>query len=378
VRGLLLGTALGDALGLPREGLSPGRGAALYGDEYLRHRLLFGRGMVSDDTEHAAMVAQALLASGGDPERFARSFAWRLRGWSLALPVSLGWGTARALFKLWLGFPPGSSGVRSAGNGPSMRAALFGACFAHDEAHLRRLVRASTRITHDDDLAEEAALAVALAAARATRSGPALGEPAALLDELAASLRNAPLRRALAIASDLARGGKSGRDLALALGLERGVTGYSLHTVPVALFCWARHGGAFGPSVAEALSLGGDTDTVGAIVGALAGATRGASALPRGPLEGLFEWPRGAAWLSALADRVAARFPPEGPREVGPGPLGWFWPGVVLRNLFFLVVVLAHGFRRLAPPYAARRAAPDRRGAAKASRRSTSSSAGSR
>ena len=28
-----------------------------------------------------------------------------------------------------------------------------------------------------------------------------------------------------------------------------------------------------------------------------------------------------------------------------------FWPGLIPRNLFFLSVVLAHGFRRLLPPY---------------------------
>lgn len=358
VRGVLLGTALGDSLGLPREGLSPGRGAALYGADCLRQRLLFGRGMVSDDTEHTCMVAQALLASGDDPERFARSFAWRLRGWSLALPVSLGWGTARALVKLWLGFSPNVSGVRSAGNGPSMRAALFGACFAHDEALLARFVRASTRITHNDDLAEEAALSIALAAARGARSGGELGEPGALLDGLAGTLHNAPLREAITTASDFARRGESGHELARALGLERGVTGYSLHTAPIALFCWAKHGGAFGPSVAEAISLGGDTDTVGAIVGALSGATQGASTLPRELLDRLCEWPRNVAWMGALADRVAARFPPGGPPKAGPGPLGWFWPGVVARNLFFLVVVLAHGFRRLAPPYGPRSPRP--------------------
>ena len=36
-------------------------------------------------------------------------------------------------------------------------------------------------------------------------------------------------------------------------------------------------------------------------------------------------------------------------------PVRYFWPGVVARNLFFLAVVLTHGFRRLAPPYAPRR-----------------------
>src|SRR5205814_2160234 len=88
--GGVLGTAVGDAIGLPREGLSRRRALRLFGDSPLRHRLVFGRGLISDDTEHACMTAQALLASQGEPKRFARSLAWRLRGWFLTLPGGVG------------------------------------------------------------------------------------------------------------------------------------------------------------------------------------------------------------------------------------------------------------------------------------------------
>ena len=49
--GSILGTAVGDAIGLPYEGMSKRRGVRLLG-EPTRHRFFFGRGMVSDDTEH--------------------------------------------------------------------------------------------------------------------------------------------------------------------------------------------------------------------------------------------------------------------------------------------------------------------------------------
>ena len=52
IAGVILGTAVGDALGLPREGLSRRRAGKLFGDPPLGHHFLFGRGMVSDDTEH--------------------------------------------------------------------------------------------------------------------------------------------------------------------------------------------------------------------------------------------------------------------------------------------------------------------------------------
>jgi ADP-ribosylglycohydrolase len=58
--GCILGTAVGDALGLPYEGLSPERATRLFPKRASYHFIL-GRGMVSDDTEHTCFVAEALL-----------------------------------------------------------------------------------------------------------------------------------------------------------------------------------------------------------------------------------------------------------------------------------------------------------------------------
>ena len=75
--GCILGTAVGDALGLPYEGVSRSRVPRLLGSPE-RHRFLFGRGMVSDDTEHTCLVAQSLISAGNDETFFTRDFARRL------------------------------------------------------------------------------------------------------------------------------------------------------------------------------------------------------------------------------------------------------------------------------------------------------------
>ena len=107
--GCVLGTAVGDALGLPYEKVSRRRLKRLLGPPD-RYRFFFRRGMVSDDTEHTCMVAQALIASGDDVDGFLRSFAWRTRLWLLLLPAGLGRATFRAGVKLWLGVSPKSGG----------------------------------------------------------------------------------------------------------------------------------------------------------------------------------------------------------------------------------------------------------------------------
>ena len=94
--GAILGTAVGDALGLPREGLSGKRARKIFGGPPLRHSFIGRFGLASDDTEHTCMTGQALLASHGDPKFFGRSLAWRLRGWILGFPAGMGLATARA------------------------------------------------------------------------------------------------------------------------------------------------------------------------------------------------------------------------------------------------------------------------------------------
>lgn len=69
--GCILGTAVGDALGLPYEGVSPKRAAKLLGSPD-RYRFFFRWGMISDDTEHTCMVAQSLIDARGDVPKIHR------------------------------------------------------------------------------------------------------------------------------------------------------------------------------------------------------------------------------------------------------------------------------------------------------------------
>ncbi len=348
--GVLLGTAVGDSLGLPCEGLSPRRARRLFGGPPLRHRFLFGRGMTSDDTEHTCMLAQALLRFPDDPERFARCLGWKLRWWLLGLPAGIGKATLTSILRLWLGFSSRSSGVRSAGNGPAMRSAVLGVCLGNKAEQLAACVRASTRLTHTDPRAELGALLVALAA-HLGAAGPA-GVTMAAFRGLLEQRKVQPdeeLARLLRLLEGHLGKGDPASVFVEGMGLRRGVTGYVYHTVPAALYCWLRHPGDFRAAVEEVILLGGDTDTTAAITGALVGATVGAAGIPAELVAGLLEWPRSVRWMRALAERLSQVFASDPPRA---GPrLGLFWPGVLLRNGLFLLVVLGHVGRRCLPPY---------------------------
>ena len=347
-RGVLIGTAVGDALGLPAEGVSRRRIGRLFPGPW-RHRLILGRGMLSDDTEHTLFVSQALLAQPASVDAFARRFAWSLRWWFLSLPAGIGFGTLRAIGGLWFGFSPARSGVRSAGNGAAMRAAPIGAMFADNAEKCGAYVEASTRVTHADRRALVGAQVVAKLCAWSICTG-ATERPQAIqfLELLRTSGEQEP--QWLAIVEDMTRavvGDWSVQAYADSLGLSKGVSGFVYHTVPVVSYAWYRHFGDFRATLSAVLDCGGDTDTSGAIAAALAGAVVGEPGIPREWIRDIADWPRGISLCYRVADRLY-----EVSRSQQAMPvIAYPWPALLLRNFLFMLIVLAHGIRRLLPPY---------------------------
>lgn len=88
----LIGTAMGDSLGLPFENLSKRRVRALVKGR-LTQRFFGGFGMVSDDTEHMLITARALMDSRSEAQLFESHLSCRLKRWLLALPQV--WGRPR-------------------------------------------------------------------------------------------------------------------------------------------------------------------------------------------------------------------------------------------------------------------------------------------
>ena len=116
--------------------------------------------------------------------------------------------------------------------------------------------------------------------------------------------------------------------------------------MPTALYAWLAHPGDYRAAVIAAIRCGGDTDTVAAIVGAIAGSGAGKEGIPFEWLAKLREWPRTVDWMGRLGERLAQAC------VDGHGtPLPVSTVKLVVRNVFFLAVVLVHGGRRLLPPY---------------------------
>lgn len=303
-----------------------------------RHRFIFGRGMLSDDTEHTLMLASALMEHGNDAMAFQRAFARKLRWWLIALPAGVGLSTAKSILRLWLGFPVERAGVRSAGNGAAMRSAIIGVVFRNEAVKRREFALAACRITHTDPRAEESALFVAEAAALASLRVPtklALIDMELLIVSTEMETRFAALKVALAAEMSVS-------EYAADIGCGKGVSGFAPNTVAVALFAWLRHRGQYAEAIQAVIACGGDTDTVAAITGGICGAETGENGMPKTWVDGICDWPRSVGYIRSLARAMAAD------QVTAPRLL---LPAIPLRNLIFLIAVLFHGFRRLLPPY---------------------------
>jgi poly(ADP-ribose) glycohydrolase ARH3 len=287
VAGALLGTFVGDALGMPYEGLA----AAAVPSRLEMIEARRGKGTYTDDTEMMIVLAESLLEHGCvNEERLAEAFLERCdpaRGY--------GAGTLEVLALWRQGVPVDAAARRvfdgegSLGNGAAMRIAPIAVLFAESPDELRAQAERSALLTHAHPLAVDAAIAQAAAIAAALR-----GEDIVAAARTAAS--RPTTRRRLDEAAALI-----GSDLGpAAVGERLGNSAIGHKSVPTAIFAAASHMG-FEEAVSFAVRCGGDTDTLGAMAGALAGAAYGAASIPARWLDALENGHRGRRYVERLS-----------------------------------------------------------------------------
>lgn len=330
--GVLLGTAIGDALGLPMEGMGPEAVARTF-PLIDRYALLGRTGFVSDDTEQSALVAQSLARHPTELDAFLHAFKRSLFGWFLRLPWGIGMGTLKACLRIGLGFR--NTGSWSAGNGAAMRAAIVGA-FLFDQGRQRRTWSdALARTTHVSLPAVEGARFVAELTAVLIRDPATLSLEQYVMRAIGA-LRDDSILRVVGLALRLEKAGCKLPEAVRHLGNS----GFVCQSVAMATFCFLRHGRDPETAIVTAIRAGGDTDSNAAIVGAWVGALHGERALPSRLVEALNDGPFGKSHLRALArDLVVARSgePSSDAR--------YSVVAALLRNLALYPVVLAHAVR---------------------------------
>lgn len=269
---VLLGGAIGDALGMPFEKFLPSNqmlvdwdGKTFLGSEH--HGLKPTQW--TDDSQMQQMVAESLIEhrSFNPDDLAARYVDWMVSGrWR-----GNGTTTKMALQNLVAGKHWSESGIAgSQGNGTAMRSAPFGVYFRNDIKTLVQICKIDSAITHASEDAEAGSIAIALAAAYAVN-----GETEDLLEKIWEHLPESKVKNTIYSLDSLINSEHITPEQALrVLGTKANVR----ETVPSALYCFVKFE-KYHEAIECAIRAGGDTDTTAAIVGALFGAKLGIKAI---------------------------------------------------------------------------------------------------
>lgn len=299
LRGMLLGLAIGDALGATSEGMNPSRRRAEHGEirDYLPNWYADERpvGLPTDDTQLAFWALERMLEDDGlVPERVLGTFAERQI-------FGIGSTVRAALIAYGMGRPWTETGQASAGNGALMRIAPV--LLPHVRKPSPALWEDAVllgMITHND-YASNAACVSFVALLWDLLNRAEAPEPEWWLETFVA--RMAPLEgdtryrnRTPEIVYEGPMAPFIHDRVSRALEVERPVQeacdwwysgAYLLETLPSVLYILARHGDDPEEALVRAVNDTRDNDTVAAIVGAAVGALHGAESLPKRWRDGL-------------------------------------------------------------------------------------------
>ena len=281
--GAIIGSAVGDALGAPFEFGPAGKYTARFPQPVIggTGEMVGGGpwspGEFTDDTQMAIVQAESLLACGGLDE--ADLFA-RFRAWS-STAKDVGIQTRAVLGSTLAGSAAatehyGRTGM-AAGNGSLMRATPTAVLLATgSEADAIEFARATSAVTHGDPAAGWGTAIFAVLVRAALRGD----DPWAALGRILAELPDDQSLYRTILAADWSpeRGmqAPNGPELADGPELPNGTVWTCL-----AQAVWAvRSTDSFAGAVIAAIDLGGDTDTVAAVTGGLAGAVHGIASVP--------------------------------------------------------------------------------------------------
>ena len=272
--GSIVGTAVGDALGASFEG-----SWGVEEDEVEDRADKRGTLRYTDDTHMMIGVAQSLIEKKGfDGQHMAYAFIQNydrepFRGYGPGPPrifrlIKDGEAWDKASERI---YPGGSYG-----NGSAMRIAPIGLFYYDNPVELKEIAHRSSLITHAHEMGKEGAALQAYAVALATNLDPSLTfDQARFLRELNHFVGHEIYRKKL-------RGieGLLGEADKLRVAGELGNDIEAFNSVPAAVYSFLSHPDSFEKSVLYAISLGGDTDTIGAMTGAISGAYLGIHSIP--------------------------------------------------------------------------------------------------
>ncbi|MHA1625040.1 MAG: ADP-ribosylglycohydrolase family protein [Promethearchaeota archaeon] len=295
--GTLLGVAIGDTLGQPFEGWLREKIQSKvknFKEFVMKNKKLFNT--YTDDTQLTIHTARALIeGSGFNIDNFVRAYV----NWLDDPPIGPGYGCLISIKKLKYGVSWKEAASNSGGNGTAMRISPIGLFYNNEPEELKKVAYQSSLMTHSHPAAAASAIVVARAISYLIGKNPEDGFSVdeffnTMIDSIADSqepiwnefisiLKRVKENIGIPINSGLIKfsqiGVKSPFFIEEYLG-KAFVHPYAISTVACAIFIFINKLNSFEDCIYELAGAGGDSDTVGAIGGSLAGAYFGMENIP--------------------------------------------------------------------------------------------------
>ncbi|MCA9126141.1 MAG: ADP-ribosylglycohydrolase family protein [Planctomycetales bacterium] len=344
IHGALIGAAVGDALGFPRKGMARRAALARYGRRPLRFSWLGG--IYTPDTHLMLMSAQALLNSRSDLRNFRRAYRMRLSWYPLSLPIGCGWATLGSALKCWLVRLKINTGVNSEDNAPGA-SIVFCSLAMHGTGHrITKWADETVVITRSNVQARDAAMVLGALAEAASLNKPEKFDPNAVLGVLIETSQLDKTKKKLEELKPFLEQSRCPAAVARHFGWSDGISSSFSKTVVMAAYCFLRYPTNYRRAVEAAIRLGGDTSTMGAIVGGLVGAHAGVKAVPGELIKNLGGLPHNPDWIKDMAERMSHW--PHGPDDLHMAPaLPSDAPVQLIRNLYTALGLLLRRVLRL-------------------------------
>lgn len=344
--GMLVGTAIGEALALPRNGLSRCNGLRLFGRPPLNFRFAPGVAVPDEQTHAMIITVQAILESRADHRLFAKSLRKRIFAYRLSRPVvhiaDLAW---KAIYGR-----KNRRGFAGRLTNPLIRCLPI-SLMVQGTSSARAWLETSNSCTMDYEICAAPTLLLAHAMQIVQLNDAREFGATAILQCLSNSTHTAGLKGWLVQFQPFLTEKYSVARVAKIMGFQHGIPRQIEAITLISIYAWLRHLTSFRTTVERTACLGGECAITSAIAGALSGASLGKDAIPMEWRNKLQMYPYDNNWLEQVVARITDW--PHGVEDIQDAHGEPVLPvGQCIRNKAIACITLIHRLLRLPTMFA--------------------------
>lgn len=344
--GLLLGSAVAEALSLSRHGIHPRVGLKLFGRNPLQYQFVPGIGTTNHRTHSLLMTFQAMLQSKATPSLFASNLLRRIAWYQRSFPLRHIYTHGKRLVAKMRNVAIADSVTVGLADDPLVRSAVMSVMLQGCADSGMTWFQSGVGVSHADTRVLNASLLVAYSVQLAQMVDQQNIVPTEIIAQLVAVTEDSEFRSVLMEMNDALVQNQSVATFAKQQGWANGLPNDIFAAAIVGVYAWLRHPKRFRNCVERTILLGGACSSAATVAGALSGISLGKRGIPYEWLRHLSTYPHNSKWREELIERVKDW--PHGVDDIqSTAAMPSFIFGQLVRNSIFSGFRILHGLIRI-------------------------------